>query len=376
MRSLFSSSLHHLRPSLLPLPSRPPPLHHLLLRFTTTTSSSSHRPVLSKAQRRRAERSSPSTLLRVALDQCSRRNDLSEALRLYDSARADSVPLSLHHYNVLLYLCSNGPKSSLNRGFDIFRQMGLDQIPPNEATFTNLARLAAAADDPNLAFDVVKRVPAPRLRSYGPALFGFCKRGDFDGAFEVDEHMLRSGVVAEEAELRLCWGVEESTAGVCEGWFRSEAAEGVGEEGWDVGKVREGVVRGGGGWHGIGWLGKGRWRVGRAEVDRDGLAFQREVQSDFTQFQEWLARHGPFEAVVDGANVGYFNQYSFSFFQLNSVVNGIREMSPSKKLPLIILHNSRMRGGPADNPKVQKLLERWRRSGVLYTTPIGSNDDW
>lgn len=51
-------------------------------------------------------------------------------------------------------------------------------------------------------------------------------------------------------------------------------------------------------------------------------------------------------------------------------------MSPSKKLPLIVLHTRRVRGGPAENPKNKKLLEYWQRSGVLYTTPTGSNDDW
>lgn len=63
-------------------------------------------------------------------------------------------------------------------------------------------------------------------------------------------------------------------------------------------------------------------------------------------------------------------------WQLNSVVKGIQQMSPSKKLPLIVLHTRRVRGGPAENPKNKKLLEYWQRSGVLYTTPTGSNDDW
>lgn len=51
-------------------------------------------------------------------------------------------------------------------------------------------------------------------------------------------------------------------------------------------------------------------------------------------------------------------------------------MSPSKKLPLVVLHSRRVRGGAADIPKNKKLLENWQSSGVLYATPTGSNDDW
>jgi proteinaceous RNase P len=36
--------------------------------------------------------------------------------------------------------------------------------------------------------------------------------------------------------------------------------------------------------------------------------------------QEWLQQHGPFEAVVDGANVSLINQRSFSFFQVSEML--------------------------------------------------------
>lgn len=42
----------------------------------------------------------------------------------------------------------------------------------------------------------------------------------------------------------------------------------------------------------------------------------------------------------------------------------------------MVLHRSRVTGGPAQNPKNKKLLENWKKSGALYATPPGSNDDW
>lgn len=34
--------------------------------------------------------------------------------------------------------------------------------------------------------------------------------------------------------------------------------------------------------------------------------------------QEWLNRHGPFDAVIDAANVGLYKQHNFSFFQVRT----------------------------------------------------------
>lgn len=51
-------------------------------------------------------------------------------------------------------------------------------------------------------------------------------------------------------------------------------------------------------------------------------------------------------------------------------------MSPSKRLPLVILHRHRITDRFAQIPKNKKLLASWQGSGALYATPAGSNDDW
>ncbi|XP_011077156.1 proteinaceous RNase P 1, chloroplastic/mitochondrial [Sesamum indicum] len=412
--------------------------------FSTTSAEAllqSSKNMGSRISRKKARRESPEMILRVKLDTCSKNGDLAEALHLYNEARANSVQLNVHHYNVLLYLCSpksdNGEEDGedsvrLDNGFQIFKQMRIDKVEPNEATFTNVSRLAAAKEDPKLAFDLVKQMKdhgiVPKLRSYGPALFGFCKKGMADEAYEVDSHMIDNGVLAEETELsallRLSSEVKregkvyemmhrlratvrqvsEETASTIEDWFRSKRAAEVGAEKWDVRKVKKGVLEGGGGWHGQGWLGKGTWTVMRTRMDETGvcqscgdklvcididpeetenfakslakLASEKEARTNFAKFQEWLQRHGPFDAVVDGANLGLANQHTFSFPQIMRVVNQLRQISPTKKFPLVVLHQSRVSGGPAQHPNNKKLLETWKRAGALYSTPQGSNDDW
>lgn len=322
---------------------------------STPESSRTTTVTVSNKSKKKARRESPEGLLRKKLDMCSKHGDVVEALSLYDEARSKNIMLSQHHYNALLYLCSSGANVESNRdgsdveasnlvlerGFEIFQQMVKDKVSPNEATLTNVARLAVAREDHDMAFDLVKQMKSfgipPKLRSYGPALFGFCKVGNAPKAYEVYAHMTESGVMAEEPELSALLKlsadvnkvdkvyemlhqlrasvrqVSESTVGIIQDWFNSEEAAKVGLVDWDVSKVRDGIVMGGGGWHGQGWLGSGKWRVERTQMDKNGvcsscseklvsididpketenfacslsnLACQREVQANFNKFQ-------------------------------------------------------------------------------------------
>jgi proteinaceous RNase P len=103
------------------------------------------------------------------------------------------------------------------------------------------------------------------------------------------------------------------TAEIIEEWFQSSEASEVGDEDLDARRIREGVLRNGGGWHGLGWVGKGDWVVSRTSIDSDGiccgcgeqlvcvdiddeemekfalsiaaLAVEREVKANFSEFQ-------------------------------------------------------------------------------------------
>ncbi|KAL5572640.1 hypothetical protein UlMin_022237 [Ulmus minor] len=323
-------------------------------------------------------------------------------------------------------------KYALQRGFEIYEKMCMDKIPMNEAALTSVARMAMSMGNGDMAFDMVKQMKTmginPRLRSYGPALSAFCNRGDIDKAFAVEKHMLEHGVYPEEPELeallRVSVGsgkgdkvyyllhklrttvrkVSPSVADLIANWFDSKAASKVGKTKWDERVIKEAVVNGGGGWHGQGWLGRGKWSVLHTTVGGDGLcqccgeklatidldptetenfaesvasiAIKREKHSNFQKFQKWLDYYGPFEAVVDAANVGLFSQKRFQPSKVSAIVNGIRQKLPTKKWPLIILHNKRVMGPKMDEPVNRALLDKWRNADALYATPTGSNDDW
>ncbi|KAL3332320.1 hypothetical protein AABB24_032750 [Solanum stoloniferum] len=321
---------------------------------------------------------------------------------------------------------------ALTRGFEIYEKMLSDKVQMNEATLTSVARMAMALGNGDMAFHVVKQMKEdginPKLRSYGPALSVFCNNGDVDKAFLVEQHMLENGIYPEELELeallkvsieagmsekvyyllhKLREGVRQvspSTADLIDKWFNSKVASRVGKRNWDVRSIHKAIKNGGGGWHGQGWLGNGKWTVSRAIVGSDGcckccaeklvtidldpeetekfaksvasIAAQRERNSSFQKFQRWLDYYGPFEAVIDGANVGLYSQRKFRPSKVNAVVNGIRQMLPSKKWPLIVLHNRRITGDKMDEPFNRSLVEKWKNADAIYATPTGSNDDW
>ena len=62
-----------------------------------------------------------------------------------------------------LVLTEEQKELCMTRGFEIYETMKLQGVPPNEATFTAVARLAVAKEDGDLAFDMVKQMAAAKL---------------------------------------------------------------------------------------------------------------------------------------------------------------------------------------------------------------------
>ncbi|XP_057950141.1 proteinaceous RNase P 2 isoform X2 [Malania oleifera] len=390
--------------------------------------------------KKKIKHQTPEGLFRFNLDFCSKKKDLAGAISLYNSASSQKIRLNSYHLNALLYLCSTSVTDASSKdlafeyGFRIFDHMLSSKIDPNEATITAVARLAAAKGDGDFAFELIKTMGKynilPRLRTYGPVLFCFCEKLEADKAYKVEEHMVVMRVNAEEPELAALLKVSaetgraekvyeylhklrnsvrcvgESTAEIVESWFFGRVA--CEAEGVNLGadQIKEAVSSNGGGWHGLGWMGKGSWVVRRSNADSGGrccacteqlvsvdidreetekfaqsvasLAMEREVNTNFREFQVWLDEHANYKAIVDGANIGLYQQNfaegGFSISQLDAVVKELYDRN-QREWPLVILHNKRLRA-LMDHPSKRKLLEEWVAQGVLYATPNGSNDDW
>ena len=90
-------------------------------------------------------------------------------------------------------------------------------------------------------------------------------------------------------------------------------------------------------------------------------------------FIEWSARHGPFDTIIDGANVGMFNQNfedaHFNFHQVEKMLAQLRsDRGPDAKPVLLVLHQRRVRGGPANTHSAVRLIQSWRANSALHAT--------
>lgn len=187
------------------------------------------------------------------------------------------------------------------RGFEIFEKMCAekDRVQMSEAALTAKARMALSLGDGDMAFEIAKQMKdlgiTPKLRSYGPALTAFCNSGNVEKAFEVEAHMMECGITPEEAELEMLLRVSvvgrrgdkvyyllhkfraairqvsPYTAQLLEAWFRSPTASKVGKRKWDAGAISKAIENNGGGWHGFGWLGRGKWTVTRSHINKNGV---------------------------------------------------------------------------------------------------------
>ncbi|CAN6251136.1 unnamed protein product [Urochloa humidicola] len=351
-----------------------------------------------------------------------------------DKEKADMLPSGdLNVQTVTIPVGEELREYARARGFEIFEKMCAEKerVEMSEAALTAKARMALSMGDGDMAFEIVKQMKhlsiTPKLRSYGPALTAFCNSGNVEKAFEVEAHMLESGITPEEAELEMLLRVSvvgrcgdkvyyllhkfraavrqvsPSAAQLFEAWFRSPTASKVGKRKWDAAAITKAIENNGGGWHGFGWLGRGKWTIARSNINKNGvclacggkltiidldpketedfatfvakLAITRERNSNFEKFQKWLERHRPFEAVVDAANVGLFSHKHLSLSKVNAVADAIRQRFASRKWPLIVLHNRHLTGERIKKPSNHKLVEKWRQENSIYATPNGSNDD-
>lgn len=159
--------------------------------------------------RRKKQKLTPEAQFRSTLDQCSKSKDLSAAIPLYESFA--SPTLTLNNLNSFLYICSESlsdpdtRQPAIDFGFKLFRNHNNENLKPNEATLTAVARLAAANSDGDYAFELAKSVKkygvGPKLRTFTPALNCFCGAGAADKAYEVEEYVVSMGLQLEEPEL-------------------------------------------------------------------------------------------------------------------------------------------------------------------------------
>ena len=331
----------------------------------------------------------PGQAARRAIDAACQSGDSEAAFAAFDAAVADGEPLQPHTCNVLLHLCSGGTTGGSFDGSEanaaakvivpsldavhperantIFNYMIANDVPRTEMSYTALARIEAARGEPRKAFDLVKRLVEerlqPKLRTFAPALHAFAAAGDLAGATEVDNAITTAKIDITEAEYGVMLAAYRQ-AGRWDDAFNllrrlREDIRTLGEPMADeVRRLFDAAP---------GWKAEASVSVdensGACEASPSGrriqlaaihlspkdradllagigkLAREREAESNFDNFARWLERKGPIPFLVDGANVGMYNQnFQQSKFAFNQVERVMTELRPAAKQ----IHEGRM----------------------------------
>eukprot|EP00878_Enallax_costatus_P025310 GHUV01027077.1.p1 GENE.GHUV01027077.1~~GHUV01027077.1.p1 ORF type:complete len:260 (+),score=70.86 GHUV01027077.1:968-1747(+) len=110
------------------------------------------------------------------------------------------------------------------------------------------------------------------------------------------------------------------------------------------------------------------------------LAVQQEKrQGRFQDYTKWLKRNGPFDIMIDGANVALWGEnYEGGAFRPEKVkvmYETVAKENPDAKI-LLVLHAGRFGDIKQNHKETFTWLEELRSQGRFHIAPAGSNDDW
>lgn len=308
--------------------------------------------------------------------------------------------VNLHMYNILLNVLSNaGLSEAFFEVFACFEDTGLK---PDTATIVALVKACAANRQTERAYTALKAAEESgmklKLRCYSMVLKAFGENGELERAEEVFQKLLQAGFHPTEEEYYTliqanmtaqrrarveallhemgdCAAVElmEPSIALIQAWFCSSAA---GD--WSVARTTvdgDGVCSCNGG------------RLRSIEPTAEDLAALVEAmfklgsslpahKKAFERFDEHLRQHGPWDVVIDGANIGFCNQSweggEFSMLQVKSMTKHFVDQG---KTVLLVLHQKHIdKARQSRDPAVAAVCEYIKP--YLYVPLRGTNDDW
>ncbi|MEW5317852.1 MAG: hypothetical protein WDW38_009116 [Sanguina aurantia] len=256
----------------------------------------------------------------------------------------------------------------------------------------------------------------PQLRLFHPAMVGYALIGDVAAVFEIEalvtshkldlseyefarelEAIAVGGSYAQWKGVLSCMRLELNhlsppTLAIIEGYYRSERAlsaflpgseEAAFGSRWEVVNNcavnrDSGFCETAGGTLQLVDLEEHEWTSFAAGVA--ALAMRNEgTPDDFAKYMEWHKANGPFDVLLDGANIAYFGQNrpggGFWWPQIQSMMKLARARNPDAKI-LLMLHRKRLHDPEARTPEVKAFLAELNQSNEFYSTPPRSNDDW
>jgi len=349
----------------------------------------------------------------------------ADCLRLMEELRAEGFinRVGSNVHNHAMRLCA-GRLDIVERLFAEVAEM--NQV--NEAAYAMLVQAQVEHGEVQRARAVLDkmlvdaRVVKPRLRSCAPLLRRLCEMDETTASVELWERLARRGVefTAPEYGVRLrMHGRTGDTRALhhCLGALLerqptpdAESIEAISAAVRDLAALVAGSgssSSGGGGSGnsdgvsvsvatetppGVRLLGldaaeRGRVRETLLEraADRSASGYEH-----LREYVEWLRVRPPFDYVLDGPNIAYFNQNwaegAFSFQQIQDVIDAIRDDAPDARV-LVLLPAKYLKAEIPNHTSSRfkrtkltaadwALIDGWRAADVLYECASDLYDDW
>ncbi|ETW03454.1 hypothetical protein, variant 1 [Aphanomyces invadans] len=324
------------------------------------------------------------------------------------------VPLHTYLYQVILNICgqSTAANNLVADAFEVYEHMKIHAAaampkskkhPVDESSYSALIKLCSKQHMTERALALITELEdnkvAPKLRTFAPLLVEFTSILDLKQAWWVYEKLVHHGIDATEAEYAALLGASSALNDLdmfykVLGIFCDEILV-PSPSTWQI--LKEFFGKPG--------IHKDKWLCNVGEVNKAGIcsvtgstlqsvelsaekqqALLTKVENlvctsdervaQWAAFKAWLDEHGPFDVIIDAANVGYFNQNfeggGFNYGQIQTVVQAYQ----SKGLtPLIVLHKRRTKDNqvPAQH---RAMVQQWKDEKTMFNCEYGNNDDW
>uniref|UniRef100_M4BWN3 Mitochondrial ribonuclease P catalytic subunit n=1 Tax=Hyaloperonospora arabidopsidis (strain Emoy2) TaxID=559515 RepID=M4BWN3_HYAAE len=320
-------------------------------------------------------------------------------------------------YNVIINLCSKAedPADCKAGACKVFEEMKLANVATEqtkkkavavgEPIYSAMIKLCSKASDfeacEALVAEMEEAKVVPKLRTFGPLLQAHSDAGNLDKCIWVHEKLLSHELELTEddyvALLRVCvktghaeqfyafldrfideiWQPSLSTWDVLKDWFSSEAAQVDGRK-WTI---TEGTVNK----QGVCSVTSNQLQSVELspELDEELLVkIEKLVRTDekriaqWDDFKQWLEKYGPFEVLIDAANVGYCNQnFQGGGFDYGQIKLMVQHYEAKGKKVLIVLHERRISDEQVP-VKHRAQIVQWGVSHNMFNCQPGNNDDW
>ncbi|KAF4316928.1 hypothetical protein BBO99_00008311 [Phytophthora kernoviae] len=327
--------------------------------------------------------------------------------------KSEGVTIAPYISQVVINICSKAEDAAAFKegAFQVYEDMtqlgkssGTKSVV-DETTASSLIKLCSKAQDFSACEELIAAMEAdkvmPKLRTFGPLLRAHSDAGDLDKCMWVHgKFVLHSLEPTEEdyiALLHVCvktknaerfyafldmfiediWQPGPAAWEVLKDWFSNEAAQVNGRK-W---KITEGTVSK----EGVSSVTGNQLQSLELSPEHETALLEKIeklVRTDekrivqWNEFKQWLEEFGPFDVIIDAANVGYFNQnFDGGGFSYEQIALMIQHYEAQHKKVLIVLHQRRTTDEEVP-PSHREQLAEWRSRHAMFNCQVGNNDDW